>query len=58
MNGSNLQLAAAILLTIAALLMLVGGRGRAPGFNSNKLAALLMGMAAAVNWVLYFALLD
>jgi drug/metabolite transporter (DMT)-like permease len=56
--GSNIQLVAAILLTAAAVMLFVSGRGREPGWNSGKQAGLLVGMAAAIFWVLYLVAID
>ena len=52
--GHKLQLVAAAVLTLAAVLMWLSSKG--PGFDRPKQAALLFALAALINWVLYFAL--
>ena len=47
------QLVAALLLTLAGLLMFIH-RDQSPGFGRYKLAGMLFLVAAAVNWVLFF----
>jgi hypothetical protein len=52
--GGTIQLVAAGLLSLAAILMWLSGKG--PGFDRARQAALLFALAALVNWVLYFTL--